>query len=621
MTSKQTSHKSIRPALGGLVALLVVIMVAVFTGFNQQERHLKHILLVSDLSESVSTMERQLMDGYRFLSLSSDDLLGSSQGNEAEEFVADFHRRLVEMDSLNRRVRASSVLTGIEQGVLVTNQIENLGQSWGRVIDNIENHPAEATVELITVSDPLSVSLLTSDLPSLASNIRATKLWASARYDRVSRLVFVIILLVFLAAYVISLILISHILNVEKERHAMESDLREAMEQAKSASHEKSRFLSNMSHELRTPMNGVIGMANVLASQDLPSNQQRMVTVLKESADSALSLVNDILDFEAIEAGKVAVESRTFEMANVTRRIQALARAQLVEKPIDFSMSVDTNVPRRVSGDEGRLIQVLTNLVSNAIKFTEEGTVDVLVQQEAGARISFIVRDTGIGIDPDRLDSLFESFKQADNSIRRRYGGTGLGLSITRSLVHMMEGSINVISMPGDGSIFEVVLPLPAVTSPMLEKVDDSTTLRNASGAVERITVLCVDDNLINLEVARVIIEEAGHACIQASSGREGLGALSKHSVDVVLMDCHMDGLDGFETARRMMKLYPELPIVALTADATLSAVEDSQAAGMRGILMKPFKPEELIRTIEKMGSQDGLQGDVTADGVWSNSA
>ena len=635
MTVAQDAHRSIGPALGGMVGLLVVIMAVVFTGFHQQEKHLERMLQVSDLNDAVTKLERQLTDGYRFLSLSSDDVLGSQYGVAIDEFVLEFNRRLASIDSLNNRVLLASNLVGVERGIQASGRVNDLRQSWGRVVGDLVDHQADATVELMTVSDPLSVELLTSDLPSLVEDIYEIEQQASARFDRVSALAFIIILVVFLAAYMIALILISHILTVHKERQKMESDLRDAMEQAKAASYEKSRFLSNMSHELRTPMNGVIGMANVLSSQTLPESQERLVSVLKQSADTALSLINDILDFEAIEAGKVTVESRTFELVEVTRKIKALASAQILDKPIDFSISVDMDLSRRFRGDEGRLVQVLNNLISNAIKFTEEGTVDVLIQREERSRVSFTVRDTGIGVDPDRIDTLFESFKQADNSIRRRYGGTGLGLSISRSLVHMMGGTISVTSTPGEGSVFVITLPLPAVASPSrLERVAEEETVVRQPRSLKKepVHVLCVDDNLINLEVARVVIEEAGHVCLSASSGKDGLQILAENAVDVVFMDCHMDGLAGFETAKSMLERHPDLPIVALTADATTSAAQASQKAGMCGIMTKPFKPDVLIETVELLGregcpdsarntSERAAQGEVTASGVWSSSA
>lgn len=628
MSSTQDSLTSIGPALGGFVFLLVVTMGVVFAGFHQQETHLERMLQVSDLNESITTLERQLTDGYRFLSLSSDDLLGSRQGIDVMEFTSDFSQRLTEIDSLTHRVREASVLAGVAKGVEVSHRVDELRASWLRVINEVNDHPADATVELVTVSDPLSVELLSADLPSLVADILDIKQRATAKYERVSGWAFVIILLVFLAAYVIALILISHIVAVQKERQAIEIDLREAMEQAKAATYEKSRFLSNMSHELRTPMNGVIGMANVLASQHLPEGQKRMVSVLKESADSALALINDILDFEAIEAGKVTVEERSFELADVMRRIEAMASAQLLEKSIDFKVSLDSDLPTRVRGDEDRLSQILTNLVSNAIKFTEEGIVEVLVRNGGDSAISFTVRDTGIGIEPDQIDALFESFRQADNSIRRRFGGTGLGLSITRSLVHMMGGSIEVSSEPGQGSSFVIILPLPAVASSAARQFEPIVETPEGAVQSQPITVLCVDDNLINLEVAKAVIAEAGHECLAASSGREGLIQLNRNRVDVVLMDCHMDGLDGFDTARRMLESHPDLPIVALTADATTCAVEASQEAGMCGVMTKPFKPDILIDTIEGLaegramcGGEGSPQGEVSASGVSSNSA
>jgi len=614
MTAALESRRSILPALGGMVALLVVIMGVVFTGYHQQETHLERMLQVSSLNESITQLERQLTDGYRFLSLASDDLLGTQQGVEVNDIVVDFKRRLDIVDSLNTIVRISSEEVGVEQGGQISRRVADLGQSWMRVIEAVRTDPTHATVELVTVSDPLSVELLSSELPALLGKIIEIRQTATRRYERVSGVSFIVIVAVFLAAYMIALVLISHILSIERDRADIEVDLRVAMERAREANLEKSRFLSNMSHELRTPMNGVIGMANVLASRPLPEDQKRLVSVLKDSADTALNLINDILDFEAIEAGKVSVENRSFELMGVARKIKALVSAQLVTKPIAFNISMDTALPSAIRGDEGRLVQILTNLVSNAIKFTEEGSVQVTISRTGKDRIGFSVSDSGIGIEQDRIESLFESFKQADNSIKRRFGGTGLGLSITRSLVHMMGGSIQVESTPGLGSTFNVELPLPAVELPLPA---ESNSAAEAVVSASTLRVLCVDDNLINLEVARAVLEEAGHVCLHASSGLEALARADAEVVDVVLMDCHMDGMDGYETARRLLEWNPDLPVIALTADATKEAIASSKKAGMRGLLTKPFKPRELVRALEGIRRQ----GEVTASGVSSSSA
>lgn len=595
MTPAPRSHGSIKPALGGLVALIVITATVLVAEYHLLNSRMDRMLQASDLHVSTTLLEREMLDGYRFLSLSSDDLLGPQREVFVRDFVEGFSRRIERLDSLNDRVREASRVAGLQSGLLVSDQVVQLEESWSRVLDNLEFSQEEAMVELMITSDPLSNELLGRLVPGLLAETADIEATATAEFEQISSLSMIVMLVVFVGVFVAVVVLVSHIMVVLREQKAMEENLRTAVLRAQDANVAKSRFLSNMSHELRTPMNGVIGMANVLAAQPLPDNQRTMVDVLKTSADAALALINDILDFEAIEAGKVALESRAFAVSAVAERIERLAIAQLVDKPITFHVHVHDDVPAQVEGDEDRLTQILTNLVSNAIKFTEEGQVSLEISwhQEKGAR--FEVRDTGIGIPAEKLDSLFDSFRQGDDSIRRRYGGTGLGLSITRSLVHMMHGSITVDSEPGRGSVFAVTLPLPQVfpeTAAVVEQPE-------SPGFARVLTLLCVDDNPLNIEVARYLLQDTGVVFRAAESGKEALTLMESESVDVVLMDCHMVGMDGFETTLKIRERYPDTAVLALTADATLETQRRCEQSGMQGFITKPFTPASLMQAIQ----------------------
>ena len=594
MTPASSSYSSIKPALGGLVALIILTATVLVVGFHLLDARITRMLRASDLDISTTMLERELQDGYRFLALASDDLIGPDREQFLDTFVLDFSQRIERLDHLEQRVREMSEAAGSETGASVSNQVAELRESWSRALGHMEIRPEEATIELMLTSDPLSESLLGDLVPRLLAEAATMKANATVEFERISNLSILAMLVVFVLVFVAVVVLVSHIVVVLKQQQVMERELHDAVLHAKDANVAKSRFLSNMSHELRTPMNGVIGMANVLEAQSLPKNQRTMVDVLKTSADATLALINDILDFESIEAGKVTLESRGFELAEVVKRIERLATAQLTEKPISFHVHQMGDVPTHVEGDEHRLTQILTNLVSNAIKFTDKGQVELQVSVDEDNNLLLQVSDSGIGIPADRLDSLFDAFSQGDDSIRRRYGGTGLGLSITRSLVHMMNGSMTVASEPGRGSVFSVSLPLLEI-APDEEAIDDEPTVPVLD---EGLTLLCVDDNPLNIEVARYLLQESGVTFRAAESGREALAMLAEEPADVVLMDCHMVGMDGFETSLRIRELYPQTAVMALTADATVQTMERCERSGMQGFVTKPFTPDSLMTAI-----------------------
>ncbi len=374
-------------------------------------------------------------------------------------------------------------------------------------------------------------------------------------------------------------------------------DLSIAKDLAESANHAKSDFLAVMSHEIRTPMNGVLGMTQMALAEATDPKQREYLETAQYSAEALLTILNDILDFSKLEAGKLEFEKIDFDLIKTVETIISLMSARAREKQVGITFDFPLGLPRFVLGDGGRLRQVLLNLISNALKFTDEGGVNVrieaLPESSDGATLRFTVSDTGIGIEPEVKARLFQSFTQADSSISRRFGGTGLGLSICKKIIEMQGGRIGVDSRAGKGSQFWFELRLPPAPPPVL--TSDTTTINKRQ--LPTLDILLAEDNIVNQKVAIALLSRCGHRVHVANNGLEALEAVRAADFDVVLMDMHMPEMDGLEATRAIRNLpghAAALPIVALTAAGALSDVQICMDAGMNYFLTKPIRIERL---------------------------
>ena len=393
------------------------------------------------------------------------------------------------------------------------------------------------------------------------------------------------------------------------ERWRAEEALGRAAAQANAASAAKSAFLAAMSHEIRTPLNGVLGMAQGMALHELSAGQRERLGVIQQSGESLLAILNDLLDMSKIEAGKLELEDTAFDLEPLLRGAQAMFAPIASAKGLKLELSLADAARGLYRGDPLRVRQILHNLISNALKFTEAGGVRVTVGRRARL-LTLVVEDTGIGIPPEAVARLFGSFEQADPTTTRRYGGTGLGLAICRKLAEMMGGSIAVESAPGKGATFTVVLPIPKLSPADVRRIRPAEA-PDAALEMRPMRVLVAEDNGVNQLVLKTLLTALEIEPVIVGDGVEALAAWEKEPWDLILMDIQMPNMDGLTAAgliraREAADARGRTPIIALTAGVMAHQAAEYRSAGMDGLVAKPIELEKLYTAIQAVAAQAG---------------
>lgn len=373
-----------------------------------------------------------------------------------------------------------------------------------------------------------------------------------------------------------------------------------AKEDAVRRARSRANFLASMSHEIRTPLNGVLGMLGLALEGNLEQEQRDRLEIALTAGQSLLGLLNDILDISKVEAGKLSLENIPFSVRNLIEECATLHAQQAKMKNIELRMDIDPELPTMFLGDPTRTRQVLNNLLSNAIKFTEQGRVRIHATR-FGGNLRIDVMDTGIGMSKEGLHRIFSPFSQADTDTTRLYGGTGLGLTLCRQLVERMHGQIMVDSEVGHGTHFTVTLPLPVYTQ-TTQQAEKPLPIEETPTPVKGLHVLLVEDNQVNQLVASSLLRKLGHSVDLAENGKQALEALEERNYDMVLMDCQMPVMDGYEATQKIREnpAWKRLPVIAVTANVMQGDREDCLASGMNDYITKPYNRNELKAAIDR---------------------
>ena len=609
METDRIARRYMRLRLAAALSLVMAAALGSSLVDRVQTDHVKQRIEVSDaLDAAVSAVTEQIvsltaLSDVSFERLAADERTALGKSVPLLEAAATRIREGVEQGAMSPQGRALLAdplldpLAFLDEFAAVSRAVSQRSDLWGEAASRHVAVARGSTMQLLPVIRRVR-ALEAADLD---------RLMARLEWMRLASLATTLALLagIWLAIFQ----------PMEWRVHAAQARAREGLRAAEAASEAKSAFIATMSHEIRTPLTGVLGMADLLRESDLPAEERRMARTIASSGRALLGVVNDVLDFSRIEAGRLDIEAHPFDARALAAELIALFEPQARSRSVSMRIEVRGEPAARHLGDEARLRQVVSNLLGNAVKFTQEGEVVLTVEArpaegmlsaeacEEREVLVLAVTDTGIGMEPDTLSRVFDAFEQAEGGTARRFGGTGLGLSIARRLAEAMGGRLEATSVPGEGSTFRLILELPtAPTSgcaPHDETPSDAPVVQTTTQGAPSIEVLLVDDNAVNRTIASRMLEGMGAQVTLACDGEAALAAVAATVPDLVLMDVSMPVMDGHEATRRIRAAEARegrerLPIVALSAHVGEAHRARCFEAGMDDVLGKPFAREAI---------------------------
>ena len=531
----------------------------------------------------------------RFLTTPTDKLSDSSASvkDSLESMQSDLEFYNIWSDSaeLSELTKLKSFITAQSQlSLKILSSVENNNNLAAKLTDSLRSSHFGDSIYLKALT--FQRSLETSLSQVIQQNSKATKQLAS--FNR----------LLAIAGLAAIIVLVTIIIRRQRRQLTLIKDLDKARQEAQHSAMVKDHFLANMSHEIRTPLNAMQGFSRLMTQTPLNNDQKRYMQMISTASENLLNLVNDILDFAKIQAGALVIRKKAFNLFDQVDELETMFKPMANEKDISFTVSIDKSINRILYSDPVRVQQILTNLIANAIKFTEHGKVIVtckkIADNDIETRVQFAVEDTGIGIPADKLNTVFERFEQIDSTAARYHGGTGLGLAIVKKLTELMNGSINVSSEVGKGSVFTVELDFEKTGQYRDTKVSEAGVVSFNYELFSTKTILIAEDNQMNQLLLQAVLKKTGVNIIIAGNGEEALAKLAENNADIILMDIQMPGMDGIAATRLIRKKYGDaIPVIAMTAHVLDTEKEKCFQAGMNAYLTKPVNEEDLISTLQ----------------------
>ncbi|MER3498113.1 MAG: hybrid sensor histidine kinase/response regulator [Chitinophagaceae bacterium] len=585
-----------------LIIFLVSILLIVFLQFNsgssiqnliKNNQTLLHEFEVQQSLEQVKTDVVFLESNVRGLVITQDSLHAATVEDEMKKINEKLSKILTIIKDQQYAPLANKLLTAVHQKQEFTKEILEAFKKDGKLaaeklINTNRGKLLRDTIfEVIRQINLNRQVELTGISASIAANGARAKRWG---------------LILAGIAGICCLITFWYLINQSRGQVKLIETLNASEKKIKEVSMIKDQFMANMSHEIRTPMNAILGFAGLLQNTELDANQEKYVKSIKTSADNLLTIINDILDLAKMESGIVTLEKSRFSIMELMDSLITMMDVKARNNHLYLQLHADGNLPAIVVGDKVRLTQILVNLISNGLKFTEKGGVKVYVkllnQRQDVVTIRFIVKDTGIGIAPQQQQKIFERFQQAETDSKRRFGGTGLGLAIVKQLVEIQNGKISVESEPGKGSKFIVDLTYELITDNEEQEISLQSQQKHLPAKTK---LLVAEDNVMNKELMKHLLKRWKFNYEIVDNGKQAVEALQKNKFDLVLMDIQMPEMDGYTATEKIRReLQMDIPIIAMTAHALAGEREKCIAAGMNDYISKPLQPDELYRLITK---------------------